>query len=60
MYVPLGRSSKTHCPPSTVFAAFHHYGGPKTMLEYAYNDHEGGGGFHDLAKLDWLRERFAV
>ena len=48
------------CPPSTVFAAFHYYGGPKTMLEYPYNDHEGGGGFHDLAKLDWLHERFAV
>ncbi len=48
------------CPPSTVFAAYHHYGGPKTMLEYAFNDHEGGGGFHDIAKLDWLRERFAA
>jgi cephalosporin-C deacetylase len=47
------------CPPSTVFAAYHHYGGPKTILEYPFNDHEGGAGFHDLAKLDWLRERFA-
>lgn len=46
------------CPPSTVFAAYNRYGGPKTMLEYAFNDHEGGGGFHDIAKLDWLRQRF--
>jgi cephalosporin-C deacetylase len=49
----------TICPPSTVFAAYHHYGGPKTILEYPFNDHEGGAGFHDIAKLDWLRERFA-
>jgi cephalosporin-C deacetylase len=48
------------CPPSTVFAAYHHYGGPKTILEYPFNDHEGGQGFHDIAKLDWLRERFAA
>ncbi len=48
------------CPPSTVFAAYRHYGGPKTMLEYAFNDHEGGDGFHEIAKLDWLRELFAA
>lgn len=44
-------------PPSTVFAAFNHYGGPKEIREYPFNDHEGGQGFHDLAKLRWLRER---
>jgi cephalosporin-C deacetylase len=47
------------CPPSTVFAAFNHYGGPKEMREYPFNDHEGGQGFHDLAKLRWVAERFA-
>jgi cephalosporin-C deacetylase len=45
------------CPPSTVFAAFNHYGGPKEIREYPFNDHEGGEGFHDLAKLRWLRDR---
>ena len=47
------------CPPSTVFAAFNHYGGPKEMREYPFNDHEGGQGFHDVAKLRWAAERFA-
>ena len=45
------------CPPSTVYAAFNHYGGPKDILEYPFNDHEGGGGFHDVAKMRWLAER---
>ena len=45
------------CPPSTVYAAFNGYGGPKEIREYPFNDHEGGQGFHDLAKLRWLAER---
>lgn len=45
------------CPPSTVYAAFNHYGGPKEIREYPFNDHEGGQGFHDVIKLRWLRER---
>jgi cephalosporin-C deacetylase len=46
------------CPPSTVYAAFNAYGGPKEIREYPFNDHEGGGTFHELTKLRWLRERF--
>jgi cephalosporin-C deacetylase len=42
------------CPPSTVYAAYNSYGGPKEIVEYAFNDHEGGGGFHEQAKLRWL------
>jgi len=45
------------CPPSTVYAAYNHYAGPKEIREYPFNDHEGGQGFHDIAKLAWLRER---
>ena len=30
------------CPPSTVFAAFNRYGGPKEIDVYEFNDHEGG------------------
>ena len=29
-------------PPSTVYAAFNAYGGPKEIVEYPYNDHDGG------------------
>jgi len=46
------------CPPSTVFAAYNHYAGSKEIREYPFNDHEGGQGFHDAAKLAWLHERF--
>ena len=46
------------CPPSTVFAAYHAYGGHKSIHEYPENGHEGGGPFHDRVKLAWLAERF--
>lgn len=48
------------CPPSTVYAAFNAYGGPKEIREYPYNDHEGGQAFQEVAKLGWLRERLAT
>lgn len=48
----------TVCPPSTVYAAFNAYGGPREMHEYPFNDHEGGQGVHDLVKLRWLAGRF--
>ena len=44
------------CPPSTVYAAYNAYGGPREIREYPFNDHEGGQGFHDQAKLRWLRK----
>jgi cephalosporin-C deacetylase len=47
------------CPPSTVYAAYNHYAGPKDMVEYPYNDHEGGAPFQERAKLAWLAERLA-
>lgn len=31
------------CPPSTVFAAYNAYAGPKDLLVWPYNAHEGGG-----------------
>jgi cephalosporin-C deacetylase len=49
----------TICPPSTVYAAYNAYGGPKEMVEYAYNDHEGGGEAHEVTKVQWLRARLA-
>jgi cephalosporin-C deacetylase len=47
------------CPPSTVYGAFNAYaGGDKTMVEYEFNNHEGGGAFQDQAQMRWLAERF--
>jgi cephalosporin-C deacetylase len=48
------------CPPSTGFAAYHAYGGPKDIEVYPYNDHEGGGGHHQARQLGWLRDRSLV
>ncbi|MCL6550419.1 MAG: acetylxylan esterase [Acidothermus cellulolyticus] len=42
------------CPPSTVFAAFHAYRGPKEIVVYPFNDHEGGGPFQAGRQLRWL------
>jgi cephalosporin-C deacetylase len=41
------------CPPSTVFAAYNAYAGPKDIRVYEYNGHEGGGGFHEREQLDY-------
>ncbi len=44
------------CPPSTVFAAYNAWAHDEKAIEvYEFNDHEGGGPFHEVAKLDWLR-----
>jgi cephalosporin-C deacetylase len=48
------------CPPSTIYAAFHAYAGPKRIDEYPENGHEAGGPFHERAKLAWLAERFGT
>ncbi|MFF8971938.1 acetylxylan esterase [Streptomyces sp. NPDC014995] len=44
------------CPPSTVFAAFNAWAHEEKAIEvYDFNDHEGGGPYHQAAKLRWLR-----
>ena len=45
-------------PPSTVFAAYNHYAGPKDIEVYEFNGHEGGGTTQFLAKLDFLTKHF--
>lgn len=45
------------CPPSTCFAAYHAYAGPKEVRVYEFNDHEGGQAFQLGEQLRWLRER---
>ena len=42
------------CPPSTVYAAFNAYAGPKELAVYPYNDHEGGEAFHLGRQAAWL------
>ncbi len=48
----------TICPPSTVYAAYNAYAGPKEIAVYHENDHEGGGPVHEVRKLRWLRTLF--
>jgi cephalosporin-C deacetylase len=43
------------CPPSTVYAAYNHYAGPKDIRVYSYNHHEGGGSYQAVEKVRFLR-----
>lgn len=45
-----------NCPPSTVFAAYNHYAGPKEIRVYEYNYHEGGEAYHGVEKIKFLRK----
>lgn len=42
------------CPPSTVFAAYNHWGGEKDIRVYSYNQHDGGGAYQSLEKVKFL------
>ncbi|WP_042405997.1 acetylxylan esterase [Streptacidiphilus carbonis] len=52
----------TVCPPSTVFAAYNHYGTAgattaavdRTVEVYPFNHHEGGEAVHTRTQLRWL------
>ncbi|MER5439461.1 acetylxylan esterase [Streptomyces sp. NPDC002790] len=48
------------CPPSTCFAAYHRYAGPKDVRVYEFNGHEGGGGHHRREQLSWVRALLAA
>jgi len=47
-------------PPSTVFAAYNAYAGPKDIAIYPYNDHEGGEAFQKRHQARWLRDVLGV
>lgn len=47
------------CPPSTVYAAYNHYAGDKSIEVYEYNDHEGGGTHHVIRQIEWVKRLFA-
>ena len=42
------------CPPSTVFAAYNYYAGPKDIKVWPYNHHEGGESYQQIEKLKFL------
>lgn len=44
------------CPPSTVYAAYNHWAGSKEICVYPYNQHEGGGDFHTVEKVKFLKK----
>jgi cephalosporin-C deacetylase len=46
-------------PPSTVFAAYNHYAGPKEIEVYPYNGHENGETIHVERKMRRLAEAAA-
>lgn len=46
------------CPPSTVFAAYNHYAGPKRITVWQYNHHEGGETFQAIEKVKFLAARW--
>lgn len=44
----------TVCPPSTVYAAYNYYAGPKQIKIYEYNNHEGGTDYQTIEKIKFL------
>jgi cephalosporin-C deacetylase len=46
------------CPPSTVFAAYNAYAGPKQIREWAFNGHEGGMGAQTRERIAFLAKLF--
>ncbi len=46
------------CPPSTIFASYNHWAGPKDIRVWTYNHHEGGGQYQTVEKVKWLKAKF--
>ncbi|MFQ5795606.1 MAG: acetylxylan esterase [Candidatus Bipolaricaulia bacterium] len=44
------------CPPSTVFAAYNHFAGPKEIKIWHYNHHEGGDTHQAIEKVKFLND----
>ena len=45
------------CPPSTVYATYNAWDGPKDLDVYPFNGHEGGEELHRRRRLDWLAKQ---
>jgi cephalosporin-C deacetylase len=48
------------CPPSTVFAAYNYFAGPKEIKIYRYNRHEGGDAYQTIEQIKFLRQLWPV
>jgi cephalosporin-C deacetylase len=48
------------CPPSTVYAAYNAWAGPKEIVEYRFNGHEGGQQFQDAERVRFLHRVFGT
>ncbi len=48
------------CPPSTVFAAYNHWQGPKKITVWPWNGHEGGSGYQREEQLRYLSKLLAA
>jgi cephalosporin-C deacetylase len=48
------------CPPSTVYAAYNHYRGPREMRVWRYNHHEGGGSHQIQEKLAFVHRHWGA
>lgn len=49
------------CPPSTVYGAYNAFAGSdKSIVEYEFNNHEGGGPFQEREQMVWLGKRFQL
>ena len=46
------------CPPSTIFAAYNHYAGPKDIRIWPYSQHEARMHFQVIEKIKFLRSRW--
>jgi cephalosporin-C deacetylase len=44
------------CPPSTVYAAYNYYAGPKQIEVYEFNNHEGGQTHQRLRQIAFLND----
>lgn len=48
------------CPPSTVYGTFNAYAGPKSIVDYEFNNHEGGQAFQEARQMSWLSNLFGM
>lgn len=48
------------CPASTVYGAFNAYAGPKSIVDYEFNNHEGGQSYQEREQMAWLSGLFEV
>jgi cephalosporin-C deacetylase len=47
------------CPPSTIYGTYNYIDAEKDIRVYGYNNHEGGGTFHNGEKLRFVRREWA-